>query len=106
MDYTALNQRTSSLIQKLGFSITLERDGVVVGKAYGVVTPSDTKANGGLTSVTPIQTDNKVMYVSAPARFVPQVHDFVIAKHGKWQIVAIEQYAPSTTTIAYRIEVQ
>jgi len=106
MDYLALNGKATALIKSLGFQITVTRNGSSVGKAYGVISPSKTETQEGPTAATPMAMQSKVMYVTAVGSFSPQVGDLVTSSVGQWQITAVCDYKPSTTMIAYRLELQ
>ena len=106
MDYAALNAKATALIKSLGFPITVSRNGVTVGKGNAVVTPSKAKKEQGATPASLLQIADKTMYVIATSKFDPQVGDLVVAKHGQWSIVSVEDYKPATVTIAFKLEVQ
>jgi hypothetical protein len=106
MDYSVLSGKATGLIKNLGFQITVTRNGLSVGKAYGVITPSKTEVQEGVTAATPMAMQSKVMYVTAIGSFNPQIGDLVTSTVGQWAITAVSDYKPSTTTIAYRLEIQ
>jgi hypothetical protein len=106
INYTGLNAKATALIKSLGFPIKITRNGAVIGSGNAVVTPSKAKVEQGATSPSPMQIGMKNLYVTAASGFEPQVSDFVISKQGTWQVLAVEDYKPSTTTIAFRLEVQ
>jgi hypothetical protein len=106
MNYQAINTKVTALITSLGFPITVTRSGAVVGKGNGVITPSSKKAEQGATSPSPMSVVSKTMYATATSKFDPQVGDLVVSKQGQWQIVSVEDYKPSTVTIAFKWEIQ
>jgi hypothetical protein len=107
MDYQLLNTTATALIKRAGFPIVVSRDGATVGKGHGVFSPSKKQAEQGATSATPLSIASKTMYATAVGKFDPQVGDLISGgKLGRWQVVAVEDYKPSTLTVAFRIEVQ
>lgn len=106
MDYLALTAKATGLITKLGFPISVTRNGSVVGKGNGVVTPSKADKQEGVTSASLLQIANKTIYFTANQKFEPQVGDLLVSKIGQWSVTSVEDYKPATVTIAWKLGVQ
>lgn len=106
MNYSSLKQTATSLIKSAGLPISLSRDGSQIASGYGVVTPSESKVEEGLMPGSVMRVSKLVMYATASSSaFAPQVGDTVTSSQGSWRIENFQAYKPSTTTIAYKLEI-
>lgn len=106
MDYAALNVKATAVIKSLGIPVSLVRDGVKVGSAYGVITPNKEKKENGVTSPSIIEGASKTMLVATTSKFDPHVADFITTKDEAWQIIDVEIVKPASTVICWKLEVK
>jgi hypothetical protein len=108
MDYLVLNAQAAELIKRIGIPLTVTRPtGSVVGKAYGVTTPSKSSLTEGNAPASVIIEAARTMYVTASNQsFNPMPGDFVSTKTDKWQIVSAESFKPANVVIAWKLEIQ
>lgn len=102
-DYTSMQTDITSLLNELGFLITLSSTAGTTCKAYAVwgkIEKSDIEKN-----VSQTIGESKVLYIAGNIRKVPEVGDNVIEGTSVYSVDIVEPYKPAKTVVAYKVTV-
>jgi hypothetical protein len=102
-DYTSTKFNIAATITRMGFQAVLSKTDNSTAKTYVVWGKNEkvTVDNG----ISQVYGENKILYMAATGKKVPEVGDTVILGAENWSIDRVEMYKPSKTAIAYKLAV-
>jgi hypothetical protein len=102
VNYKSIVQRVDSAFKKAGMQVKITRGDVTVGTGYGLFVQS--KATMESSPLLQTTISQKVFKLSGAAK-APEVGDTLIANKETFTVKSVETTRPTTTTLAYVLEV-